>query len=406
MSDQQPKVEKDFKLSIFVTALFLANLLIYTTSYFQNIVLVDVAKTFRVSVGTISQLSTVNYLTGLIIGLVLGFLALRFKHKSLLLFGIMSYGVGTLVYFFAPNFLTVLFSPVFEGIGASMVGTMIFTLIGEVLPLQKRGWIIGLVVSSQFFTNLVMAPVTSVIAPAAGWHAVLLWFIFPFSMFSLLLCFLAVPSKLRQEQPFAKPAYLKAFKQILTNKSAIACMISAVLLGINSSLVVYAVSFFRMYFSVSLSTGATFGLLASSSGFFGGLVAARLINRAGRRLLAIGAASFAGILHISFTFVPNVYYSLVFWMVSTIFVGLYAASFTSLVLEQVPGFRGTMMSLNGSFRYLGLILGISVSGLVLNFYSNNFHIIMVMFGVAAVAAAAVLFLFAKDPTKNQVPLIA
>ena len=181
MSDQDPKVGKSFKLPLFVTALFLANLSIYTTSYFQNIVLKDVAKTFNVSVGTMSQLSTVSYLTGIIIGLVLGFLAVRFKHKSLLLLGIASYGVGTLIYFFAPNFATVLFSPVFDGIGSGMVGTMIFTLIGEILPLQKRGWVIGLVVSSQFFTNLIMAPVTSIIAPAAGWRAVLLWFIFPVS---------------------------------------------------------------------------------------------------------------------------------------------------------------------------------------------------------------------------------
>jgi predicted MFS family arabinose efflux permease len=401
MSEREPTAERKFKLPIFVTALFLANLSIYTTTYFQNIVLVDVAKTFKVSVGTMSQLATVSYLTGLIIGLALGFLAVKFNHKSLLLLGITSYGVGTLVYYFAPNFATVLFSPVFEGIGSGMVGTMIFTLIGEVLPLQKRGWAVGLVVSSQFFTNLIMAPVTSIIAPNAGWHAVLSWFIFPVSLISLLLGFLAIPSNPRQKPPAAKPEYLKAFKQILTNKSAIACMISAVLIGINSSLVVYAVTFFRMNFSVSLSTGAAFGLIASASGFLGGLAAARLINRAGRWLLAISAALLAGILHILFTFEPYVYGSLALWLAATFFVGMNAASFTSLILEQVPRFRGTVMSLNQSFRSLGLILGISLSGLLLNFYYNNFHTVMVMFGVAAIGAASVLFLFAKDPSKNQ-----
>jgi len=403
MNEREPKVERNFKLQMFMPALFLANLSIYTTTYFQNIVLVDVAKTFKVSVGTMSQLATVSYLTGLIIGLVLGFLVVKFRHKSLLLLGITSYGVGILVYYFSPNFATVLFSPVFEGIGSGMVGTMIFTLIGEVLPLEKRGWAVGLVVSSQFFTNLIVAPVTSIIALDAGWRAVLLWFIFPVSMVSLLLGFLAIPSKPRQDLSVVKPEYLKAFQQILTNKSAVACIISAVLIGINSSLVVYAVTFFRMYFSVSLSTGAVFGLMASASGVLGGLVAARLINRTGRWLLALSTALFAGFLHIFFTFVPCVYGSLAFWLVATFFVGVNAAGFTSLILEQVPGFRGTMMSLNQSFRSLGLILGISVSGLLLNLYASNFHIIMVMFGIAAVVAAAVLFLFAKDPTKNKLP---
>lgn len=59
------------------------------------------------------------------------------------------------------------------------------------------------------------------------------------------------------------------------------------------------------------------------------------------------------------------------------------------------------MSLNVSFRYIGLIVGLTISGLLLNLYANNFQILYVMFGVAAVASAAVVFLFAKDPTKSQ-----
>ena len=138
----------------------------------------------------------------------------------------------------------------------------------------------------------------------------------------------------------------------------------------------------------------------SSSGLFGSLVAALLINRVGRRLLTVAAALFAGILHMSFTFVPNVFGSLILWLAASFFVGLYLASFTGLVLEQVPGFRGTMMSLNQSFRYIGLVGGVGISGLILNLYANNFHIIVVMFGAAAVAAAAGVFWFVKDPTKN------
>jgi predicted MFS family arabinose efflux permease len=406
MSVQEPKLEKRLRFPLFVAALFLAFALIITSTYFSNIALVDIAKTLKVSVGTISQRETVGELSGLVIGLVMGVLAVRFKHKSLLLLGVASYSVGTLVYFFAPNYATVLFSSVFLGIGAGIVQIMVFTLIGEFLPLQKRGWVIGLVSSSIFLVDFVTAPATSIIAPVAGWRAVLLWVIFPFSLVSLLIVFLAVPSKPHAEQIFIKPEYAKAFKQILTNKSAIACVISAVLLGLNGALLFYFVTFWRMYFSVSLSTGASFALLGASSALFGSLVAALMINRAGRRLLTISAALFAGILHISFTFVPNLYGSLALWAAASFFVGLYLASFASLVLEQVPGFRGTMMSLYQSFRYIGLIMGASISGLILNLYVNNFHIVMVMGGGAAVVAAAIVFLFAKDPTKSKAPSIA
>ena len=104
MSDQDTKNGKSFKLPLFVAALFLANLSIYTTNYFQNIVLLDVSKTFKVTVGTMSQLSTVSYLTGIIIGLAMGFLAVRFKHKSLLLLGIAELRRGNFSLLFRTEF--------------------------------------------------------------------------------------------------------------------------------------------------------------------------------------------------------------------------------------------------------------------------------------------------------------
>jgi uncharacterized protein YacL len=61
------------------------------------------------------------------------------------------------------------------------------------------------------------------------------------------------------------------------------------------------------------------------------------------------------------------------------------------------------MSLNTSFRYIGLIVGLTISGLILNLYANNFQILYAIIGVASVASAAAVFLFAKDPIKNQLP---
>ena len=61
------------------------------------------------------------------------------------------------------------------------------------------------------------------------------------------------------------------------------------------------------------------------------------------------------------------------------------------------------MSLNSSFQYIGLIVGLTISGLALNLYANNFQILYIMFGICGVASAAVVFLFAKDPCKNQSP---
>jgi MFS family permease len=87
-------------------------------------------------------------------------------------------------------------------------------------------------------------------------------------------------------------------------------------------------------------------------------------------------------------------------MVSAFFASTMLTGLTSLALEQVPDFRGTMMSLNASFQNIGLTVGLIASGLVLNLYANNFQILYTLIGIFGVASAAVVFLFVKDPCKN------
>jgi MFS family permease len=336
-------------------------------------------------------------------GLVMGFLAVKFKHKSLFLLGVAFYGVGALGWFFAPNLAFALFFNVFLGIGGTMIAVMVWALIGDFLPLQKKGMAAGLAVGGIFIANIIMPQVTSVITNAAGWRSVLLWFIFPLSIVSLLLGFFILPSKPRKEQIASKPQYLEAFKQILTNKSAVACVISTLLVWISNLHSTYAVSFFILHFKEPLSTAAIFATVVAAMALVGGIVGGRLVNRVGRKPLTVVAGIISAIFIILIVFVPNVWASAAMWMVAGAFVGASAAGGSSLALEQVPSFRGTMMSLNSSFQNIGLIMGLAVSGWVLNLYANNFKIIFTMFGVAGVASAAVIFLFAKDPTKNQKP---
>jgi len=61
--------------------------------------------------------------------------------------------------------------------------------------------------------------------------------------------------------------------------------------------------------------------------------------------------------------------------------------------------KSSMMSIGNSFENIGGILAIIIGGLVLNFYNNNFHLLMTLLGVVGIVAVPVLLLFVKDPTK-------
>ncbi len=331
----------------------------------------------------------------------MGFLTVRFKYKSLFLLGVALYGVGALGCFFAPDFAFLLFFTLFLGIGNAMIAIAVFALIGDFLPLEKKGVALGVVLSAVFIADLIVPQVTSVITIAAGWRFVLLWFIFPMSVVSLLFGFFSLPSKPQQEQTANKPQYLKTFKQILQNKSALACIVGTTLVSISILVSTYAVSFYRLYFKESLSNGAIFFSIASAMGFLGVIIGGRLINRIGRKPLTVVTDVIQGIFAILITFAPNVWVSVAFWGTSAAFAAATLTALASLILEQVPSFRGTMMSLNQSFQSIGAIVGLTISGLMLNLYANNFQILYTMFGVSGVASAAVVFALAKDTVKPQ-----
>jgi MFS family permease len=329
----------------------------------------------------------------------MGFLTVRFKHKSLFLIGVALFGLGALGSFFAPDFPSILFSSLFLGIGGAMTSIVVLSLIGDFLPLEKRGIAMGLAMGGAIIANLVVPQVTSAITTFSGWRVVLLWFIIPISMVCLFSGFFFIPSSPQMEDNTKKPPYFEAFKQILSSRSALACLFGAALANVSFLAPVFAVSFYKLHFNASLSTGAVFYSVASAIGILGVILAGRLINGIGRKSITVGAGLISGLFAVLIAFMPNIWASGVMWMVSAGFGLASIVGFNSLTLEQVPGFRGTMMSLNSSFRSVGFIVGLMISGLLLNLYADNFQILYAMYGGAGVASAVIVFLFAKDEAK-------
>jgi predicted MFS family arabinose efflux permease len=402
MESQEAKVEKAYGNRLFMLLLLLSMFLTATFEVFLSNALVNVSTSLKITVGTASQILTIGSFVGLVVGLIMGFLTVRFKHKLLFLFGVASFVIGAIGSFFAPDFLSILFFSLFLGIGGSMTGIVVLALIGDFLPLDKKGLAMGLAMGGAIVANLVVPQVTSFITYASGWRFVLLWFIFPISLVCLLFGFFVLPSNPWSEQSTNKPQYSEAFKQILSNKSALACQFGSALANFSFLAPVFAVSYYQLHFKESLSTGAVYYSIASAIGILGVILAGRLINKIGRKNLTVRAGAISGVFAVLIAFMPNVWASAAMWMVSAGFGLSSIVGFNNLNLEQVPNFRGTMMSINSSFRSLGFIVGLTLSGLLLNLYANNFQILYTIFGGAAIASSVVVFLFAKDCIKPKI----
>jgi len=399
MGNETSEVDKSFKRLLLVPALLLGMSLAYTVSAFFSTLLVDIAASFKVSIGTASQLGLISSVIGLIMGFIMFALTIKLKHKSSFLLGIVIFGVGTLGFSLAQNFATVLLFQFFIGVGAAIISIMTYTLIGDLLPLEKRGWIVGLTVAAIGGAYIIVAPLSGFISNIADWRAVLLWLIFPFSLACFTLGLLGIPSKQPQSQSENISLYSKAFKQILLNKSALACVIGTTLFTSVTVVPFYAVSFYRIVFAVSPFIGGVFSSVAAVGGILGGIAGGRLINRCGRKPLTVVAGLVSGTAAVLFTYMPDMMVSVAFWAISAAAASIASSALFSLILEQVPSFKGSMMSINSTFQNTGSILGLIIGALVLNIYHNDFLLLMTIFGTLGIASAPIILFLARDPSK-------
>ena len=81
---------------------------------------------------------------------------------------------------------------------------------------------------------------------------------------------------------------------------------------------------------------------------------------------------------------------------SGVFGGIVAASSSGLTLEQVPQYRGTMMSLHYAAWSLGTAVGTGVGGVALLLHS--YGMLGLILGSFGLIAALVFYAWARDPT--------
>jgi predicted MFS family arabinose efflux permease len=73
---------------------------------------------------------------------------------------------------------------------------------------------------------------------------------------------------------------------------------------------------------------------------------------------------------------------------------MFSAS-ASLELEQLPRFRGTMMSISAAMQSVGSAFGAAIGGFTLLFY--GYELLGISLGVLAVIGAIIVHLLAVDP---------
>ena len=364
-----------------------------------SLLLIDIAETFKAEIGVMGQIRTTSGLLTLVTALIIGVLSMRINHKTLLVTGLgffVASGIGCSL---AQDYTTMLAAYSLSGIGLAMVGPMSLALVGEHVPLDRRANAVGYITAGGASSFLVGGPIMNYVTRFGGWRSAFLLYMLPVAVIGLALTWLAIPSKISTSEETDTGSYLDGIRQVVTNRSALACLLGALLSKATwQGVISYGISYYREWYQIPkgwaslILSGLALGFIVSA------LLGGRLVNRFGRKPITFFSFLMVGVLSILYMNAPFYWLSMAIFLTMGVMSGVRRNASQSLALEQVPAYRGSMMALSTASNNLGSILGAGIGGAVL--LTSDYPIIGVVLGILGVLSALVIKLFASDPTEE------
>ena len=378
-----------------VPSLFISQLTTRPAGILTGFILIDIAQTFGTSVGVAGQIITAASIAGMIVSPFLAALSIKYKPRTLLLAGITLITLSALGCSFSFSYTSMLLLYSLNGLGAAMVTPMVMTIIGDKIPEERRSGVIGLIyASTPMFSTLMGLTITQIVS--RGWKTAYLLVVFPITTIGLILAFIGLP-KAPSVEPTQRTSsnVREGFRQLIGHRSALACIIGTALTMIAwGGVVWYMVSFFRQQYGTPTQWVGVIWSGATSSFVLGSLLAGRVVKRVGRRRLTCITALAIAVFSILFMNIPSYYGSIVFILLTASSAALWTSSSSDLALDQVPEYRGAMMSLNSGSSRLGNALGAALGGVALTVGSYN--LLGIVVGVMGVIGFLVFSVFTRD----------
>jgi len=104
----------------------------------------------------------------------------------------------------------------------------------------------------------------------------------------------------------------------------------------------------------------------------------------------------------TYTAVPSLWFATGARFLGSWLAGMMFSASASLELEQLPRFRGTMMSISAAMQSVGSALGAGIGGLALLIY--DYELVGVSLGALAVIGAIIVHILAIDPISQRAQL--
>ena len=363
-----------------------------------GMVLIEIAATFNISVGMAGQLTTAFSMIAIVFSLLMGVISMRFNHKTLLLLGLILYVITATACLFTNSFGVLLVVFAVSGIATAIVTSMPNALIGELLPVDKRTGAIGLTLGTVALMFLIGAPATDMISGVYGWRSAIFLVMNPLTILTIILVHQKIPYiQVSRNNHNSSSNYLDGFREIVTNKSALACLVGTVLgLATFNLWLVFGGSFWRQVYGVSMSFVSIVMIFLPLPYIAGCLATDTFAKKIGKKQLSVLSTAVMAAFTIVASNAPNIWLSVGICFISNFAGGIMFTVSTSLTLEQLPRNMGTMMSVHSAAVNMAATVASIIGGVILVAFSYSIYGIVM--GCIGLVGALFFFRYSVDPT--------
>ena len=285
------------------------------------------------------------------------FFADKFDRKKLLLFAYAGFLIGTFGCVFATDYLTMIMARVVTGIFGGLIGAQVLSIIGDIIPYERRGQAMGMLMGGFALASVVGVPFGLFLANSYDWY-------FPFIVVAVVGIFL-LPFLLRYvpnvnehlSHPVALRQRITNFFLIFQNETQLTALAFSMLMLMGHFIIIPLINPFMVYnVGVPQEYTPLIYLCGGLSALVSAQIAGKLSDRFGKRQVFVASAliSIGFILFITHMpamplFVVLITFSLWFSTATGRTVPGQAMT-TQAVTTQT---RGSFMSLNSCVQSLG-----------------------------------------------------
>ncbi len=288
----------------------------------------------------------------------------RVGRRTILRVGSLVMAVVLLLHGLAADFASLLGLRFLAGASSGILAGAAVAYVGDVVPYQRRGAAMGVVMSGMAFGQILGIPIGAALAGRFGFQSTFVSFgIVMLAAFGLTMTTLpAAPTSARGH--FGLREAIGSYTSLLARSDVRAVAAAGVLMMLSvSSFIVYQPVWLEETFGASPDAVASLFLVGGLANATFGPVAGRLSDRVGRKgLVVVGSVALAVLMFVT-PLVPSfpLIYALFFVIMAVVAMRIspYNALLTAMVER---GQRGSLMSLSMAFSQVGFALGAAFAG--------------------------------------------